>query len=69
MYNGKVNTNFHGYKIPEENECYTCFFMILLDSIVKVGKKYYLQILLEECKYAVKKKNIMNTINKELNLD
>ena len=43
--------------------------MQLLDSVVEVGKKYYPEILLEECKYAVKKKNIMNAINEELNLD
>ena len=45
------------------------FSVLLLDSVVKEGKKYYPQILLEKCKYAVKKKNIMNDINEELNLD
>ena len=38
----------------------------LLDSIfVNSDKEYYPQILLQECKYAVKNKNI-NTINKDL---
>ena len=32
-------------------------------------KKYYPQILLEECKYALKKKKIINAINSELKLD
>ena len=32
-------------------------------------KKYYPQILLEECKYALKKKKIINAINNELKLD
>ena len=41
----------------------------MLDSIVKIDNDYYLQIFLEECKYAVKKKKIMRTINKKLNLD
>lgn len=42
---------------------------IVLDSIVKVGKICYLQIHLEEYKYAIKQKNTMNAINEELNLD
>ena len=42
-------------------------FFILLDSVGKVGKKYYPQILLKERKYAVKKKR--NAISEELKLD
>ena len=42
---------------------------IVLDSIVKVSKICYLQIHLEEYKYAIKQKNTMNAINEELNLD
>ena len=34
----------------------------MLDSVVKVGKKYYPQAFLEECKY-VKRKNKMLTVN------
>ena len=28
----------------------------MLDSVIKVNKKYYLQTLLEECKYEIKKR-------------
>ena len=38
-------------------------------NVVNADKKYYPQIFLEECKYAVIKKRIMNTINEELNLN
>ena len=41
----------------------------MLDSIVKMDNDYNPQIFLEECKYAVKKKKIMNKINEELDLD
>ena len=41
--------------------------MLLLHSVAKEGKKYYPQILLEKCKYAIKMENIMNDINEELN--
>ena len=41
-----------------------------MDSIVvDTDEKCYLQIFLEICKYAVKKKTIINTINEELKLD
>ena len=69
LYNNKVNTNFYGNEIPEKNECYARFSVALLDSFIKVGKKVYPQIPLEEFKYAVKKKKIINAINEELNLD
>ena len=69
IYNNRTNTNFHGNKIPEDNEYYICLSVILLDSAVKIDNYYYPQIFLEEPKYAVKKKKIMDTINEELNLD
>ena len=68
-YNKRINKNFKGNKIPKDNECCACVFVILLDSVVNLDKKYYPQIFLEECKYAIKKKKVMNTINEELNLD
>ena len=40
----------------------------MLDSIVNEDKKYHPQILLKECKYAIRKKKIINTINEELKL-
>lgn len=67
MYNNKINTIFHDNKIPEECVRCVCLSVILLDFIVKVGEKYYLPTLEEECRYAVKK--IKNIISKELTLD
>ena len=69
IYNNKINTNFQGNKIPEDNECCACLFVILSDSIINVDEKLYPQIFLEECKYVIKKKKIINSINEELNLD
>ena len=42
--------------------------LIILDSIIRVSKKYYPQILLEECKYEVKKTKMENLINDDLDL-
>ena len=38
----------------------------MLDSIIKVNKKYHPQILLEECKYEIKQTKIENLINDDL---
>ena len=37
----------------------------MVDSVVKVKKEYYLQTLLEECKYEAKKAKMENLINGE----
>ena len=77
VYNDKYITakinlydrNFYGNKSTIQDEHSTCFSVILVDSTVSVDKKYHPQIFLKECKYAKKKKKIMNTINEELKLD
>ena len=39
--NNRINTNFHGNKIPEENKYCTCLSVILLDFVVKIDNAYY----------------------------
>ena len=67
-YGGKVNTNFQSKKIPKENASYKCLSLIMLDSVIRVSKKYYPQTLLEECKYEIKKTKMENLINDDLDL-
>ena len=55
MYDNKVNTNFQGKETPRGDSSYKCLSLIMLDSVVKAGKKYYPQVFLEECKYVTKK--------------
>ena len=50
-YRDKVNTSFQGNKMPKENVSYNYASLIILDSAIRVNKKYYPQTLLEECKY------------------
>ena len=38
----------------------------MLDSVIKVNKKYYPQIFLEECKYVQEKIKIENHIDDDL---
>ena len=55
MYGDRVNTNFQGKKVPKENASYRCISLIMLDSVIRVNKKYYPQTFLEECKYVIRK--------------
>ena len=68
MYEGRVNTNFQGKKVPKENASYKCLSSIMLDSVIRVNKKYYPQTLLEECKYVIRKNKMGSLINVDLDL-
>ena len=67
-YDNKVNTNFHENEIPKRDFSYKCLSLIMLDSFVKVGKKYYPQVFLEECKYVKRKNKMFNYINDHLEM-
>ena len=41
MYEDRVNTNFQGRKVPKKNASYKCLSLTVLDSVIKVNKKYY----------------------------
>ena len=56
-FNGSIKTNFLGNNVPKENTYYTCIACITIDSVLKMGKKNYAQVYLEEFKYKVKKIN------------
>ena len=68
-FNGNIKTNFLGNNVPKENAYYTCIACIALDSVLKMNKKSYPQVYLEECKYKVKKINTPRFTNIELELD
>ena len=40
-FGDKVNINFQGRKISKQNTVYKCLPMIMLDSVIKVGKKIF----------------------------
>ena len=54
-FDGKIKTNFLGNEVPKENMHYTCIACITIDSVMKMDKKNYPQVYLEECKHRVKK--------------
>ena len=65
-FNGVIKTNFLGDEVPKENEHYTCIACITIDSVMRMEKKSYLQVYLEECKYRMKKTKMTKFIQAEL---
>ena len=55
--------------MPKENMLYTCIACITIDSVIKMEKKLFPQVYLEECKYKIKEMQISRFINTELDLD
>ena len=66
IYDGSLNTNFQGEKMPKQKAPCQSLSIIMLDSAVKANKKYYPQTLLEECKYEPKKTKMENLIDDDL---
>ena len=64
--NGVIKTKFLGDEIPKENVHYACITYITTDSVIKMEKKNYPQLYLEECKYKIKKIKMPEFINTEL---
>ena len=64
-----IKTNFLGDKVPKENEHYTCIACITIDSVMRMKKKNYPQVYLEECKYRMKKTKMTKFIEAELRRD
>ena len=63
-FNGVIKTNFLGDEIPKEDIHYTCIACITIDSAMRMEKKNYPQVYLEEDK--IKKAKMTKFINTEL---
>ena len=48
-----IKTLFDGNEIQKERIEYACIAFISIDSLLKVDKKNYPQVYLEQCKYKV----------------
>ena len=51
--------------MPNEGSHCMCL-SVVLDSVFRMGKNYYSQVFLEECKYVVKEKEVNRHITEEL---
>ena len=64
-----VKTLFSNNIIPEERVECECIPCISVDSVLKIEKKWYPQVYLEQCKYKVKERKIKNLIDYDLDSD
>ena len=68
-FDGVIKTNFLGNGLPKENMHYACIACMAIDSVMKINKKNYPQVYLEECKYKIKKIQTSRFINAEVESD
>ena len=68
-FNVNIKANFLDNNLPKQNTYYTCIACITIDFILKMSKKNYPQVYLEEGKYKAKKIHTPKFINIELESD
>ena len=66
MYANNMIANVNNKKMPNENAPCKLLSIIMIDSVIKVNKKYYPQTVLEECKYVQEKIKLENYIDEDL---
>ena len=60
---------FSENETPRERVKYVCIATVSIDSVLKIDKKNYPQVYLKQCKYKMKKKELNNFIDYEVDLD
>ena len=63
---GVIKANFLGNDMPKEHMHYTCIACITINSVIKMEKKNYPQVYLEECKNKISKIQMSRFINTEV---
>ena len=67
IFNKIDRTTFNNnYYIPIGRNHYICIPVIDIDSVLKIDKRAYPQAYLEQCKYKLKKRKIVNYIDDEI---
>ena len=67
IFNGTNRTTFTDNIIPIKRNDYTCIAAIDIDSVLKIdNKRAYPQAYLEQCKYKLRKRRVVNFINDEI---
>ena len=62
----KINKTTYNNAIPMEKNHYICIPAIDIDVVLKIDKRLYPQAYLEQCKFKLKKRKIVNYINDEI---
>ena len=67
IFNGKNGATFTNNIIPIERNNYICIAAIDTDSVLKIeNKRAYPQAYLEQCKYKLKERKLINFIDNEI---
>ena len=69
IFNGVNKTTFTNVEVPIEKNHYMCIAAIDIDSVLKIDKKVYPQVYLEQCKYKLKKRRPANFIDIDVKTD
>ena len=65
-YEGKVNKNLYNDKMPK---CHCTYLsVVLIDSVFKMDKNYFLQVLLEKFNYNTKEEEAARHITDDLEI-
>ena len=67
-FNNLINTLLSGDEIPKERIHYVSISAICIDSVLRRDKKNFPQVYLEQCKYKIKKRELVSFIDDEINL-
>ena len=65
-FNYVIKTNFSSDEMPEEGVHPNCIDCITIHPVMRMEKKNYPQVYLEECKYKIKKIKMAEFIDVEL---
>ena len=67
IFNRINRTTFTDNAIPIERNLYTCIPAIDIDSVLKIdNKRTYSQAYIEQCKYKLKKRRVVDFIDEEI---
>ena len=68
-FDGVINTLFSDNQIPKKRNHYICLAAICIDYILKVDKINYPRVYLEQCKYKIKRRKMVDFIDAEVDLN
>ena len=69
IFNGANKTTFSDDEMPMERNHYVCIAAIDIGSVLKIDKKVYPQVYLEQCKYKLKKRRPVDFIDFDIKTD
>ena len=67
-FSNMINTLFSGNEILKEGNHFICIVATCIDFVLKVDKKNYPQVYLQQCKYKIKRRKSVDFIDAELDL-